>query len=91
MVGYPKELTVTQAAKVLNVDASTVRRYVTTGRLPARDAATDGSLHHDWRLRLADVEAMRGEYAIQTDDMEQRGPRARSPLSTYQPKLLKGK
>lgn len=57
-----EEVTIAQAAKVLEVSYHTVRRYVERGDLPARDAAVSGSSQKAWRIPLSAVVEMRTDY-----------------------------
>jgi hypothetical protein len=60
----PPEVGVGEAAKLLDVDAKTVRRYIADGVLPYRNIAPPSSSRTAYRLRLADVMAMRMSYRI---------------------------
>lgn len=64
---YPPELSVPQAAKILGVDANTVRRYVRDGELPARDISPAKSTRTSYRVPLDAVEAMRCGYSYVTN------------------------
>ena len=53
-LGLPKEISVKDAASILNVDRKTVLGYISEGVLPARNVALPSSQRPTWRVRLSD-------------------------------------
>jgi excisionase family DNA binding protein len=74
---FPKELNVKEAAKILGVDARTVRLYVERGALPYRDARPPGSTRAMYRIPFSEVERMRTDYGVAQPQVKMSKPRAR--------------
>lgn len=92
-LNLPKEISVKDAAAILNIDRKTVLAYIKEGVLPARDVAVPSSKRPLWRLRLADVMEMRTAYRRYEQDAgnhksNSNGTRPRT-ARRYEPKLLK--
>ena len=64
-VEQPAELTVKQAAGLLGVSATTVRRRIMAGSLTARNAAQPSSRRPAWRLPADTIAVMRSGYGVQ--------------------------
>jgi hypothetical protein len=58
----PAEVSIAQAARILNCDRKTVRRYIDGGMIEWRDKATPGSTQLTFALKRESVVAIRTEY-----------------------------
>lgn len=61
-VAVPPEVSLTEAARLLNVDRKTVTKYLRAGMLLWRDIAPPGSVRPTYRIKLASVIAIRNDY-----------------------------
>lgn len=83
----PEEITVAEAAKILDVSARTVKRYIEDGLLVARNVAPLRSKQATYRIPLTAVVELRTQYVPQSvPRSKQRQPSSRP--RTYQPTTM---
>lgn len=86
----PEEITVAEAAEILDVSARTVKRYIEDGLLVARNIAPLRSKQATFRIPLTAVIELRTQYVPQAVPKPSRAP-ARPRSRSYQPQTLSRK
>ncbi len=86
----PEEITVGEAAKILDVSPRTVKRYVEDGLLVARNIAPLRSKQATFRIPLAAVVELRTHYVAQLVPRPKQRP-TQPRQRTYQPTTMSRK